>query len=91
MRRKAHDQARKTRTPIARAELERAIAELVRAGNAECQGLVAVILERIAPVSPDGANWTVKGVRYGKANRELCDVALAGCVTEKQLKFDLSD
>lgn len=89
--RNADNKTKTRRKPIARAELEQAIAGAVKASNPECQDFVAVIVERVVPASPGGANWAVKGVRYGKASRELCDAALSNCVTEKQLEFELSD
>jgi hypothetical protein len=91
MSRKSDKQTKAKRKPIARAELEKVIADVVKTSNPECEAFAAVILERIAPGSPGDANWAVKGVKYGKANRELCDVALSSCVTEKQLEFELSD
>lgn len=91
MSQKADEQIKAKRKPIARAELEQVIADVVRAGDPECQEFVGVIVERVAATSPGGANWAVKGVKYGKANRELCDAALSNCVTEKQLEFELSE
>ncbi len=80
------------RQPIARADLERAIAEAVKATGEDCQALVGVILERVSAASSGAvANWTVKGVRYGKSDREACHSALAACVAEKQREFELSD
>ena len=55
------------------------------------QTFVGVIVERVVPGSPGAVNWAVRGVRYGKANRELCGAALSNCVSEKQLEFELSE
>jgi hypothetical protein len=63
----------------------------IKTSHPECDGFVRVIVERIALASPDAANWSVKGVRYGKANRELCDAALSKSVKEGLGKFELSD
>jgi CspA family cold shock protein len=79
------------RTPITRSALELAIAETVRANDSQCEGLVGIIIERVEPKSPDGANWTVKGVKYGKANRERCLAVLSGCVNDRQVEFEISD
>jgi CspA family cold shock protein len=79
------------RTPISRAALELAIAETIRASDPQCQGLVGVIVERIVPASAGDANWTVKGVKYGKAERARCSVALSNCVEEGQREFEISD
>jgi CspA family cold shock protein len=79
------------RTPISRAALELAIAETIRASDPQCQGLVGVIVERIVPGSAGDANWIVKGVKYGKAERARCSVALSNCVEEGQREFEVSD
>jgi hypothetical protein len=79
------------RTPIARAALELAIAEAVRASSPECSALIAIIVERVVPASPGGANWGVKGIRYGKAERDRCSAVIAACVEEGQREFVLAD
>jgi hypothetical protein len=88
---KAEKQAKPQRKPISRADLEQEITEFVRASDPDCREFAGVILEAIAPASSGDTNWAVKGVRYGKADRKLCDVALSGCVAGKQLEFELSD
>lgn len=79
------------RTSITRASLELAILETVRASDPQCEGIVGVIVERIVPESPGAANWTVKGVKYGKAERSRCSAALTHCVDEGRLEFEISD
>ncbi len=80
------------RQPIARADLERAIAEVVKATGEDCEAFVGVVVERVSAASPAAVtNWIVKGVKYGKSNREACDAALAACVAEKQREFGLLD
>jgi hypothetical protein len=91
MSKKSDQQPKTARHPITRAALEQAIAEVVKASGTDCEGFVGVIVERMNPIPPEGANWTLRGARFGKSNRELCAAALADCVTEKQLAFELSD
>ena len=91
MSKKAENQDKAKRKPITHAELEQAISEAVKASQSDCENFVGVIVQRIAPALQDGANWRVKGIRYGKANREACAVALAKCLDEFQLEFELSD
>jgi hypothetical protein len=79
------------RSPITRAALERAISDAVRGSSPECSGLVGVIVERIVPAAPGGANWGVKGIRYGKAKRDRCRMAIAVCVEDGQRQFVVSD
>jgi hypothetical protein len=78
------------RKPITQDALETALAEAVRALDPKCKGLVGIIVERVSPVSSGNTNWSVKGVRYGKVERDCCDVALSICVEEMQGKFEVS-
>jgi cold shock CspA family protein len=79
------------RTPIKRAALELAIAETVRERDPQCKELMGIIIERIAPTAAGGANWALKGIKYGKADRDRCSVLVATCVEERQREFELSD
>jgi CspA family cold shock protein len=79
------------RRPITSALLERSLAAAVRKGAPECEAFVGVIIERVSPVSVDGSNFTLKGVRYGKANREKCGSALEAALRDRQQKFVLVD
>lgn len=87
---KSKDQS-KPRKPMTRAELEKALADAVRASHPDCEGLVAVVVERVVPPWPDAANWALKGVRFGKADRKRCGSVLADVVAERQQQFELSD
>jgi cold shock CspA family protein len=79
------------RQPITRANLEQSLADAVRSVAPECQAFVGVIIERVVPEKPGGANWAVKGVRYGRADRDRCEAALGMSLREKQLEYVLSD
>ena len=85
------EQPDKKRTWITCAALEQALAESVRASDPECQGLIAIIVERIVPAPSDGANWAVKGVKYGQAERERCRAAISKCVEDSQREFEVLD
>jgi cold shock CspA family protein len=85
------EQSTKKRTWIARAALESALAGNVRASDPQCEGLIEIIVERVVAPSPDGANWAVKGVKYGKAEREVCSAAISKVVEEGQRDFEVSD
>jgi hypothetical protein len=67
------------------------LAENARGSDPQCGGLIEIIVERVVPVSPDGANWAVKGVKYGKAEREACNAAISKVVEEGQREFEVSD
>jgi CspA family cold shock protein len=79
------------RTTINRIDLEQSLAEAVRSVSPECQAFVGVIIERVVPKTSGAVNWAVKGVRYGKADRDRCEAALGMCLREKQLEYVLSD
>jgi hypothetical protein len=79
------------RTPITRAALEAAISEAVKEANPQCEGFIGVIVERIIPVVSGGANWAVKGVKYGNAARGPCSAEISKCVEERQREFEISD
>jgi hypothetical protein len=81
----------KKRTWITRAALELALAETVRGSDPQCEGLIEIIVERVVPRAPDGANWALKGVRYGTAEREVCGAAISKSVEESQREFEVSD
>jgi cold shock CspA family protein len=88
---KAKSTEQRKRTLITRAVLESTIAEIVRASDSQCGGLVGVIVERVTPASPGAANWIVKGIKYGKAERDRCSAAISKCVEEGQCDFEISD
>jgi hypothetical protein len=79
------------RKPIARADLEQTLTEAVRTSHPEFETFVGVIVEPKAPESSGGANWTIKGVKYGPANRDRSAAVLSHCVEEAQQEFELSD
>ncbi|MGA2654331.1 MAG: cold-shock protein [Terracidiphilus sp.] len=82
---------KKKRTLITRASLELAIVEAVRESDPECQTLMGVIIERVVPKSRGDANWAIKGVKFGKAERDRCAAAISKCVEEVQREFEISD
>jgi hypothetical protein len=75
---------------VTRAALESVLAEAVR-NSPDCNGFVGIIVERVVPPSRGGANWTLKGVRYGKADRGQCSAVISNYVQEWQQKFDITD
>jgi hypothetical protein len=79
------------RRPVSREELELSLAEAVRACHPEFEAFAGVIVERVVPSAPGGANWAVKGVRYGAADRHRSGIILSYCVDEAQLKLELAE
>jgi CspA family cold shock protein len=91
MKPKNAEQLKGKRTSITRAALELAIAETVRGSDPQCEGLIGIIVERVVPESHGAANWVVKGVKYGKAERDRCSAAISDFVKEGQREFEVSD
>jgi hypothetical protein len=70
--------------------LQSAIAEAVRKSDPACQGFVGVIIKRETPKSRFGANWGIRGVKFGSADREKSNKAIAAIVECMQREFRLS-
>ena len=79
------------RKSISRTELEKILAEAVRASHPDCKRLVGVIVEKVSRVSPGGAGWAVKGVKYGNADRSQRAAALPIHLNQLQQEFQIKD
>jgi hypothetical protein len=77
------------RSPIAPAILESAITEAVRKEAPGCGALVGVIVQPIKPKSRFDANWAVRGVKFGRTDRERASEAIAVVVERMQREFKL--
>ena len=86
---KSEDQA--TRKAVARATLEQSLVDAVKATHPEFEAFVGVIVARVVPRNPGEANWTVKGVKYGKADRHRSSTVLSYCVEQAQQEFEVSN
>jgi hypothetical protein len=71
--------------------LETAISEAVKRGVPECEDFVGVIVQRTTPQSRFDPNWVLRGVKFGKADREKANEALTAIVDRMQREFRLSD
>jgi hypothetical protein len=71
--------------------LQTAIAEAVKRGVPECRDFVGVIVQRTNPQSRFDHNWILKGVKFGRADREKANEALTAIVDRMQREFRLSD
>ncbi len=79
------------RTPIEPEKLEKAISNAVKKGGPGCENFVGVIVQRTTPKSRFDANWALRGVRFGRANRENADKAISIIVERMQQEFKLPD
>jgi hypothetical protein len=80
-----------TREAIKRAALEAAITAAVKKSNPSCEPFVGIFVERVAPSSADEANWVVKGVKFGRSEREQCNSALSVIIDRLKREFEIAD
>jgi hypothetical protein len=78
------------RRSISPASMEAVITGAVRKAGPCCEAFVGVFVERTAPESPSEPNWTIKGVKFGRAERESAGEVLTAIVEHLQREFDLS-
>jgi hypothetical protein len=71
--------------------LEVAIATAVKKSDPRCEPFVGVVVERREPRSRDDTNWAVRGIRFGKAERENCNAALSVIIERLKREFEISD
>jgi hypothetical protein len=78
------------RNPVTRDILQLAITDAVRKSDPVCEPFVGVVIERTAQ-STSASNWAIRGVKFGKADREKSSRALNGIVERMQREFLLSE
>jgi hypothetical protein len=81
----------RNRNPTTRSDLQVAIAQAVKKSGPGCEAFVGVIVQRATPTSSVDANWTVRGIRFGTADREKSSQALATIIERMQREFNLSE
>jgi hypothetical protein len=79
-----------SRVSRSRASLESAITEAVKA-EPDCEAFVGVVVMPKKPKSRSDANWSIRGVKFGKANRDKSSQVLASIVERMQREFRLSE
>ena len=78
------------RSAVSRKRLESAVTEAVKSAL-DCEAFVGVIIQRVEPKSRTDPNWAVRGVRFGKADRDKSGKVLATVVEQMQREFSLTD
>ena len=78
------------RSVVSRKHLESAVTKVVKS-VLDCEAFVGVIIQRIEPKSRTDPNWAVRGVRFGKADRDKSGKVLATVVERMQREFSLTD
>jgi len=76
------------RVSISAPELESVIAQALKAAPG-CEGFIGVFIKPKKPESDPDSNWEVRGLKFGNANRETVQEALATVVTRLQQEFKL--
>ena len=71
--------------------LQSAIAEAVKRADPACEGFVGVFIKRETPKSRFGANWGIRGVKFGSADRDKSSKAVATVVERMQREFRHSE
>jgi hypothetical protein len=80
------------RDRIERTILEDAITAAVKKSGCSCEAFVGVMVERVvARKALNDANWAVKGVKFGKSDREQCNSALTVIVERLKREFEITD
>jgi hypothetical protein len=82
---------RDQRAQITPAELELTIAEAVRKSAPGCGSFIGVIVHHKKPRQHRDPNWGVRGVKFGKADRQIVDETLPRIVEQLQKEFRLAD
>jgi hypothetical protein len=70
-------------------DLELAITDAVRKSDAQCETFVRVWVEPSEQKMGKDANWTIKGIQFGRADRNKCRSALTDVVKRMQNDYEL--
>jgi hypothetical protein len=79
------------KSPIASTVLEAAITTAVRRSGPSCERFVGVVVGECDPKSIKDSNWTVRGIRFGKAERDSCNSALSLIVERLKREFEIKE
>ena len=72
-------------------EIELAIAEAVKKTAPGCEDFIGVVIRQTTPKSRLDVNWELRGIRFGKADREMVNEAVASVVERMQREFRLTE
>jgi hypothetical protein len=85
------DRSVDNRNPISREAMQAAITEAVKKADPGCEPFVGVIVQRTKPTSRLEANWAVRGIKFGRADRNKASNAVTAIVERMQREFNLSE
>jgi hypothetical protein len=76
---------------ISRTDLQLAITEAVKKFDPECKDFIDVIIEHTRPDARFGANWAIRGIKFGRSDRRKAAQAIAVIVARMRHEFRLSE
>jgi hypothetical protein len=79
------------RKPISREDLQAAITGAVKIADPDCEPFVGVIVQLAQRSSLAEANWAIRGIKFGRADRNKASEAVNRIVERMQCDFNLSD
>jgi hypothetical protein len=79
------------RSLITSETLQSAITDAVKKAEPACEAFVGVIVERTTPKSRFDANWVLRGVKFGRADREKANKTVTAIIERMQREFRLPD
>jgi hypothetical protein len=79
------------RKRISREEMQAAITKAVKKADPDCEPFVGVIVEWTKRSSLVEANWSIRGIRFGRADRNKAGDAVNRIVQRMQCDFNLSN
>jgi hypothetical protein len=79
------------RSLITSTKLQSAITEAVKKSVPGCEAFVGVIVQRTTPKSRFDANWALRGVKFGRADRDSANEAVKAIVKRMQREFHITD
>jgi hypothetical protein len=79
------------RSSVSRESLQSAITKAVKKAEPGCEAFAGVVIKRESPKSRFDANWAIRGVRFGRADRDKSGQALATIVERAQRYFSLAE
>jgi hypothetical protein len=86
-----HTKSFDDRSWVSRESLQSAITEAVKKVEPSCEAFAGVVIKRETPKSRLDANWAIRGVRFGRADRDKSSQALATIVERAQRYFSLAE
>ena len=79
------------RKPISREEMQAVITGAVKKADPDCEPFVGVIVERTKRGSFLEANWAIRGIKFGRADRKKAGDAVNRIVERMKCDFNLSN